>query len=166
MSTPSPRIPPCAPEKLTITSGAVREGEPLHKAQAFTGAGGGNISPDLAWTSGPAGTAAYAVTCFDPDAPTGAGWWHWVLVNIPPSVTALAAGEVPSGALVARNDYGTPGYGGACPPEGDGPHRYAFTVYALREAVPEGAVATPTMAAFHLHALKIAEGTVTGTYER
>lgn len=162
------RVPDPAPVKLDVTSDALTEGGTLAQAQVLgnRGGGGGNVSPDLAWGAGPQGTACYAVTCYDPDAPTGSGFWHWTLVNIPASVTALKAGEVPAGAVAARNDYGFSGYGGACPPVGDGPHRYVFTVYALKEplAINEG---TPSATAgFNIHAGKLAEGSITVTYAR
>lgn len=115
-------------------------GDRVAPAQVYSkfGCGGGNISPALSWTPGPKGTKSYAVTVFDPDAPTGRGWWHWVLVNIPPDVTHLDAGagtpdagKIPAGSKQVKNDFGTLGYGGPCPPPGDIPHRYIFTVYAL-----------------------------------
>lgn len=165
-NSPSPRVPSPAPIVLKVTSKALTNGAPMRSPQVFTGAGGGNISPDLAWEAGPVGTKCYAVTCFDPDAPTGSGWWHWVLVNIPHDVLRLEAGQVPKSALPAPSDYGTLGYGGACPPEGDGAHRYIFTVYALKSFVSEEALATAAMAAFHIHASKLAEGLLTVTYAR
>jgi Raf kinase inhibitor-like YbhB/YbcL family protein len=166
---PVPRIPPCAPARLTIASTALRDGAPVPAAQVFNdwGAEGENIAPDLRWSAGPDGTACYAVTCFDPDAPTGSGFWHWAVLNIPAEVTGLEAGEAaPPGAVVARNDYGFAGYGGPCPPVGDGPHRYIFTVYALRAPgqVPPGC--SGAVAAFTIHALKLAEGSLTATYAR
>ncbi len=123
--------------RLEIPS--VPPGSTLGMAQVYDGASchGGNTSPALQWRGAPAGTRSFAVTIFDPDAPTGHGWWHWVVYDIPAQVGALPehAGDadgrrLPAGAAQARSDFGTTGFGGACPPPG-APHRYVFTVYAL-----------------------------------
>ncbi len=102
------------------------------------GCNGTNVSPQLSWTSAPTGTKSFAVTMYDADAPTGSGFWHWVIVNIPASISELKAGAgdvktklAPLGSLQSINDTGAPGYQGPCPPEGDAPHRYLITVYAL-----------------------------------
>src|SRR5574340_123730 len=102
------------------------------------GCNGQNVSPELTWKDVPAGTKSFAVTVFDPDAPTGSGWWHWVVYNIPANVTSLPAGagadggkSLPEGAEMGRTDFGSKAYGGACPPPGK-PHRYVFTVHALK----------------------------------
>ncbi len=114
----------------------------LTKKQEFTGFGcsGQNISPQLYWENAPAGTKSFAVTVYDPDAPTGSGWWHWVILNIPANVNELksnagdpTSGIAPKGTIQTRNDYGTPDFGGACPPKGHGVHKYEFTVYALKK---------------------------------
>lgn len=97
---------------------------------AEPGAGGQNLSPDLSWSGAPDGTLSYAVTCFDPDAPTGSGWWHWVVTDIPADVTSLTEGApLPAGARSWTNDYGYPGWGGPWPPPGPA-HHYVFTVHA------------------------------------
>lgn len=123
-----------------VAGGALRAGDPLPRAQVYRGDGceGGNRSPALQWSGAPAGTRSYAVTMFDPDAPTGHGWWHWLAYDLPADTQSLPedAGRpdgnaLPSGARQARNDFGSVGYGGACPPAGDAPHRYVITVYAL-----------------------------------
>jgi len=113
-------------------------GGQLSKTQEFNGFGcsGQNISPQLSWSKAPKGTKSFAISIFDPDAPTGSGWWHWQVVNIPAAVNGIstdasAKHTLPKGALEITNDYGTAGFGGACPPKGDKPHRYIFTVYAL-----------------------------------
>jgi len=125
---------------LKLISNSFKDGDYLkadHILSADYGFGcaGGNRSPHLAWSGAPAGTKSFALTCFDPDAPTGSGFWHWVVVNIPASVSELPLGagsadgkHLPAGALQTRTDYGTACYGGPCPPEGDHPHRYLFTL--------------------------------------
>src|SRR5215211_2435737 len=100
------------------------------------GCSGANHSPALSWSGAPAGTKSFAVTAYDPDAPTGSGWWHWVMYNIPASATGLAAGagngrNAPSGSQQGMTDFGTKGYGGPCPPVGSKPHHYQFKVFAL-----------------------------------
>jgi hypothetical protein len=136
-------------------------------------AGGQNISPALEWTSPPTGTRGYAVTCYDPDAPTGSGWWHWQIFDIPPTATGLARGAGnpqgtrPADAMQSRNDYGEAAYGGPAPPPGDKPHRYVFTVFALKVGkleVPRNA--SCAMVGFMLNANKIDTASFTATYGR
>jgi Raf kinase inhibitor-like YbhB/YbcL family protein len=127
---------------FTITSNSFKDGDYLAKAHILSaefgfGSDGDNKSPHLAWSGAPAGTKSFAITCFDPDAPTGSGFWHWLVVNIPPNVSELAldagnpkAPKLPAGALQTRTDFGAPGYGGPAPPPGH-PHRYLFTVFAV-----------------------------------
>ena len=107
----------------------------LSLKQVYSGFGckGENISPELEWKNSPAGTKSFAVTVYDPDAPTGSGWWHWLVFDIPANVHRIASGaaDLPAGSIQSMTDFGKSGYGGACPPEGDRPHRYVFTVYAL-----------------------------------
>jgi len=122
-----------------LYSDDLKEGDFLPPAQVFNGFGhsGGNVSPHLAWADPPAGTRSFVVTLYDPDAPTGSGWWHWVVANIPGSCRSLPRGSgsgqggLPAGAVQARNDYGSSNFGGAGPPPGP-PHRYIFTVNALK----------------------------------
>jgi Raf kinase inhibitor-like YbhB/YbcL family protein len=137
------------------------------------GCAGGNQSPHLIWTDPPEGTESFAITCFDPDAPTGSGFWHWVAVNIPKDVRELdlgagsAGGSMPAGALQTRTDFGASGYGGPCPPEGDHAHRYFFTVYAVSQ--PELPVAAETPGAvvgFMLNFNTVAKAAIMGLYKR
>jgi Raf kinase inhibitor-like YbhB/YbcL family protein len=145
--------------------------------QVFNGFGctGKNISPQLSWENAPEGTRSFAITMYDPDAPTGSGWWHWVVVDLPKDVTSLPAnagspdpqGMIPQRARQLRTDYGKPGYGGPCPPEGDRPHRYIITVYALpmeKLDVPDDA--SPAMAGFNLNAAALAKASLMFYYGR
>jgi hypothetical protein len=143
-------------------------------AHVFNGMGctGQNISPALNWSNPPAGTKSFAVTAYDPDAPTGSGWWHWVMYNIPASASGLAAGagnnrNAPSGSQQGMTDFGTKGYGGPCPPAGDKPHHYHFTVFALKvDKLDVPGNATSAMIGYNLNANKIATARVTGLYAR
>ena len=138
-----------------------------------SGCSGGNHSPALAWSDPPAGTKSFAVTVFDPDAPTGRGWWHWVVYDIPASLRALqqdaGAGSgqnLPQGARQTANDFGGPGYGGPCPPPGS-PHRYVFTVYALDAPSLGLASGTePAKVAIGLKPHALAEASFTVSYGR
>jgi Raf kinase inhibitor-like YbhB/YbcL family protein len=135
------------------------------------GCTGGNVSPQLSWTGARAGTKSFALTVFDPDAPTGSGWWHWIVVNIPASASQLPAGasgaKMPAGALETRTDFGKPGYGGPCPPAGDPPHHYVFTLYALKvEKLDLDAQASGAMAGFMIRQNKLASAALTATYAR
>lgn len=136
------------------------------------GCGGGNLSPHLAWSGAPDGTRSFAVTAYDPDAPTGSGFWHWVVVNIPASVTELPlgagspSGKMPEGALQVRTDFGKPGYGGPCPPEGDHPHRYIFTVFAVgTESLPVTADTSAAVVGFQLHFNTLARADLMGLFK-
>ena len=140
---------PAAAFELTSPTLAGHDTIPME--QVFTKCGGSNVSPALAWSDPPAGTKSFAVTLFDPDARKGAGWWHWGVVDIPASVSALPAGAgaeggagLPAGAEQLVTSFGTAAYGGPCPPAGDPPHHYLFTIYALKtasvEAPPDAAV--------------------------
>lgn len=125
---------------FVLTSKDIAQGKSLTIDQVFNGFGctGKNISPALSWANAPEGTKSFAITVYDPDAPTGSGWWHWVAFNIPATVTDLPknAGDIktnlmPESVVQSRTDFGTTGFGGACPPVGDKAHRYQFTVHAL-----------------------------------
>jgi len=143
-----------------LRSDDVADGQMMSQNQVFDGFGmtGRNISPSLSWSGFAAQTKNFAVTLFDPDAPTGSGWWHWVVLGIPVSVTKLEAGAagtggsgLPEGAFHVRNDYMVKDFGGAAPPEGDPPHRYVFAVHALDvESLGVNDEISPAMAGFNL----------------
>ena len=168
--------PVLAGQGFRVTSTDVEQGKTLKSAQVFNGMGctGANTSPALAWTGAPAGTKSFAVTIYDPDAPTGSGWWHWVVYNIPAATTSLATGAgdasknlLPAGAVQGNTDFGAPGYGGACPPPGDKAHHYFITVYALnvdKLDIPAGA--TAAYVGFNLHAHEVGKAVLTALYSR
>ena len=157
---------------LQLTSPDVSEGRPLAAAQVFNGMGctGGNQSPALNWTNLPAGTKSLAVTAYDPDAPTGSGWWHWVVVNLPADTRVLPQGagsgqaELPEEAVQTRTDFGKAGYGGAAPPKGE-THRYIFTVHALDvEKIEVDAEASGAMVGFNVHFHSLASASITALF--
>jgi Raf kinase inhibitor-like YbhB/YbcL family protein len=153
---------------FTLTSPDVKAGAKIPAKHVFNGMGctGQNVSPALSWSGAPAGTKSFAVTVYDPDAPTGSGWWHWVVYNIPANVTSLAEGAKNVGTE-GNTDMGAKGYGGPCPPPGDAPHRYVFTVYALKtDKIDVPANATAAMVGFNLHANQLAKATLTAKYGR
>lgn len=153
---------------FTVTSTDVTDGQPLDEMFAHPGVGGKNVSPQLAWSGFPAETRGFVVTCFDPDAPTGSGFWHWILVNLNVSVTELERGAdpLPEGAFCVRNDYGEASYGGAAPPTGDRPHRYIFAVHALDvDRLEVGAGATPAYVGFNLAFHTLARATIRPTFQ-
>jgi Raf kinase inhibitor-like YbhB/YbcL family protein len=158
---------------LQLASPDVQEGKPLAAAQVYEGYGcaGGNSSPALEWKNLPAGTRSIAVTVFDPDAPTGRGFWHWLVYDIPPGAAGLPGGAtsatLPRGAVQARNDFGAEEYSGACPPKGDKPHRYVFTVYALKvDHLGAAAGMKPAAIASSLEGQALAKASLTATYQR
>ncbi len=144
--------------------------------QVFKGFGceGQNISPQLSWENPPEGTKSFAVTIHDPDAPTGSGWWHWLVFDIPADVHELksGAGDVskklaPAEAIQSITDFGVAGYGGPCPPRGDGPHAYVVTVYALKkEKLGLDEKANPALVGFYLNANTLARASIIFYYER
>jgi Raf kinase inhibitor-like YbhB/YbcL family protein len=142
--------------------------------QAHSSAGGGDVSPQLAWSGFPAETQSFSVICYDPDAPTLSGFWHWVLLDLPAGTTELPAGAasgdlsgLPKGAFHLRNDWGTKNYGGCAPPEGDRAHRYYFIVFALD--VPSLGLnedASPAVSGFMQTFHTLARAVIVGTYQR
>ncbi len=156
-------------DTFSLESPDIHANQLMAKAQEYQGFGcdGGNLSPALQWHNPPAGTRSFAVTVYDPDAPTGSGWWHWVVFNIPADVSGLTrgagnptSGAAPAGAVQSRTDYGSYGFGGACPPVGDTPHRYQFKVYALDIAkleLPPDSSAALVGFMLHSHQLGVAE---------
>ena len=154
---------------FTVTSDDVTDGQPLKDAQV---AAQGNTSPQLSWSGAPEGTKSFTVTCFDPDAPTPSGFWHWVLVDLPADVTSLDTGagaegaDLPGQAFMVKNDGGQHGFMGAAPPEGDQVHRYFFVVHAVTEeslGVDENA--SPAVVSFNLAFKTAGRAIVTGTYQ-
>jgi len=162
---PYPLLPAVA--SFTVTSDDVADGRPLKDDQV---AEFGNTSPQLSWSGAPEGTKGFVVTCFDPDAPTPSGFWHWVLVNLPASVTSLpagaAAGDLPGEAFHVRNDAGVAGFMGAAPPAGDQVHRYYFVVHAIdTETLDVTPDSSPAMVSFALAFATLGRAIVHGTYQ-
>lgn len=149
---------------FTLTSTGFADGGALPDAQVQAK---GNRSPQLSWSGAPEGTRSFAITCFDPDAPTGSGFWHWTVANIPADVTELAEGAaVPPDAVEGRTDFGTPGFGGAAPPPGHGPHRYIFTVFAVdTEKLDVTQENSGAVFGFNLHFHTLARASIMGVYE-
>jgi Raf kinase inhibitor-like YbhB/YbcL family protein len=161
--------------KFTLTSADIANGGRIAEAQVYNefGCKGGNVSPALAWSGSPADTKSFALLVHDPDAPTGSGWWHWVVYNLPAGTTSLPAGAgdprknlMPAGAVQGRTDYGSVGYGGPCPPPGK-PHHYHFQLYALKVAkldLPAGASAA--LVGFNVRSQALAQAELVGLYGR
>ena len=155
-------------ESFKVSSDDVEDGEPLKDDQV---AEHGDTSPQLSWSDAPEGTKSFVVTCFDPDAPTPSGFWHWVLVDLPASVTSLETGagaedgELPEGAFMCRNDMGSKAFTGAAPPEGDQTHRYFFVVHAVgEEQLGVDSDASPAVVSFNLAFKTLGRAMITGTY--
>lgn len=162
--------------EFRLTSPQLRPGEQIAEVHVFNGFGcsGGNVSPALAWENPPAGTRSFALMVHDPDAPTGSGWWHWVVWNIPAGTTSLPADagnpgarSLPPGAVQGRTDFGAPGYGGPCPPPGAKPHRYYFRLHALGvDKLELPADATAAFVGFNVNANTLAVAELMGVYAR
>ncbi len=159
-----------------LVSPTVKHNSMIGKEHVFNGFGctGDNVSPELHWSNAPKDTKSFAVTVYDPDAPTGSGWWHWLIFNIPPSVTSLPASAgkadgtgAPQGSIQSMTDFGQPGFGGPCPPQGDKPHRYIFTVFALKvDQLPLKPEASGAMVGYYLNQNALAKASFTGMYGR
>jgi Raf kinase inhibitor-like YbhB/YbcL family protein len=154
---------------FTVTSADVSDGQPLKDAQV---AEHGNTSPQLSWSAAPEGTKSFTVTCYDPDAPTPSGFWHWVLVDLPADVTSLEAGAgaagatLPGNAFMCRNDGSEHGFMGAAPPPGDQVHRYFFVVHAVgEESLGVDADASAAVVSFNLAFKTLGRAIVMGTYQ-
>jgi Raf kinase inhibitor-like YbhB/YbcL family protein len=162
-----PQVP-----SFTVTSSDVADGEvlPMPHVSGVMGAGGDDRSPQLSWSGFPEGTKSFVVTVFDPDAPTGSGFWHWVLVDIPADVTELPAGAgsgegLPPGAFHVRNDAGLKEYTGPFPPPGHGPHRYAIAVHALDvDSLGVDDSASPAVVGFNLWQHTLGRAVIVPTY--
>lgn len=156
-----------------LTSQDITDGAPLDLRHVHVSAGGGDRSPQLVWRGYPGATRSFAVSCFDPDAPTLSGWWHWYVVNLPVQITRLESGAgaedesgLPQGAVQLRNDYGRSGFGGAAPPAGDPAHRYFFVVHALDvDRLHLGPQTTPAMASFFVTSHTLARAAIVATYQ-
>ncbi len=167
--TPDPYdLLPAAPS-FTLTSEDVTDGQPLKDDQVNEF---GDTSPQLSWSGAPEDTRSFTVTCFDPDAPTPSGFWHWVLVDLPADCTSLAAGagaegaDLPGNAFMCRNDGGAKAFMGAAPPEGDQVHRYYFVVHAVKEdALGVDSDASPAVVSFNLAFKTAGRAIIHGTYQ-
>jgi Raf kinase inhibitor-like YbhB/YbcL family protein len=167
----SPDPYPLLPEvsSFAVTSADVTDGQPLKDDQV---AAEGNTSPQLSWSGAPEGAQSYTVTCFDPDAPTPSGFWHWVLVDLPADVTSLDAGAgaegatLPGDAFMCRNDGGAKAFMGAAPPQGDQVHRYFFVVHAVKEpSLGVDSDASPAVVSFNLAFKTLGRAIIHGTYQ-
>jgi len=161
---------------FALSSKDIKAGEYMPKAQEFNGFGctGDDASPQLSWANAPEGTKSFAITAYDPDAPTGSGWWHWQLINIPADVSMLKTdagsakkAKAPKGSMHIENDYGVAAFGGACPPVGHGVHHYQFTVYALGvEKLELPANASGALAGYMIKANALDSASLEALYRR
>ncbi|BCQ33965.1 kinase inhibitor [Erwinia rhapontici] len=157
---------------MKLSSQNFNDGDKLPERQVLNAMGyqGDNLSPHLAWDDVPAGTKSFVVTCYDPDAPTGSGWWHWVVANLPADTRELPEGagsgkvDLPTGSVQTRTDFGSAGYGGAAPPKGES-HRYIFTVHAIDVEVLEvDENASGALVGFNVHFHSLGSASITAMY--
>jgi len=163
-----------AQNTFTLSSSSI--GGQTTAVQEFNGFGctGKNQSPQLSWANAPEGTKSFAVTMYDPDAPTGSGWWHWVVFDIPSNVNELVenAGNLdaklaPEGAVQSITNYGAAGYGGPCPPPGHGYHQYVITVYALKtDKLGLDANTNAAVVGYYLWQNTLAKASIVAYYQR
>lgn len=154
---------------FVLTSPNFKDGDVLKSDHIFNGFGcsGKNIAPILLWDNAPIETKYFALTVYDPDAPTGSGWWHWLVVNIGKEAKSFDATKLPIGSIITQNDYGQTAYGGPCPPVGDKSHRYIFTLYALKDKVSVDNPHVPAaQIGYQINQLKIAQAQIVGYYGR
>ena len=159
---------------LTLLSKSFKDGDYLSDKHCLSsdfgfGCEGNNVSPELHWKYVPNGTKSLALTCYDPDAPTGSGFWHWIVINIPPDTLSIPEGSniIPTGAMETRTDFGKPGYGGPCPPEGNHPHRYIFTLFVLgTESLSVNPDTSAAVVGFMLNFNTIEKATLMGLFKR
>jgi hypothetical protein len=162
--------------QFAVTSPDIKAGGKIADEQVANGFGcaGGNVSPAISWSNAPKGAKSFAVSIYDPDAPTGSGFWHWVAFNIPADTTSLpknagdpTANLVPAGTIQAHNDTGSQGYFGPCPPKGDKPHHYHFNIFALDvEKLGVDGNASAAVVGFYVHSHTLAKATLNGAWGR
>ena len=161
-------------QTFTLTSSTLEGQATQNEEYDGFGCSGKNMSPQLSWKNAPEGTKSFAIMMYDPDAPTGSGFWHWVMFDIPADVNELREGAgsgfikyVPTGAIQSNTDYGKPGYGGPCPPKGDGKHAYIITVYALPvSSLGLNSEINPAIVGFNVNAKALAKASIIAYYER
>ncbi|MBL7985432.1 MAG: YbhB/YbcL family Raf kinase inhibitor-like protein [Flavobacteriales bacterium] len=161
-------------QTFTLSSTSVGGQATMTEVFNSFGCTGQNLSPQLSWSNAPEGTKSYAITIYDKDAPTGSGWWHWVVFDLPAATTALPQGAgdpskalLPAGAVQSRTDFGAPGYGGPCPPVGHGPHQYVVTVHALKtDKLGLDANTSPATVGYYLNGQTLAKASIVFYYER
>jgi Raf kinase inhibitor-like YbhB/YbcL family protein len=160
---------------FSVTSTDLTDGEPQHERHAYDGAADNaeNVSPQLSWSGFPDETKSFVVTCYDPDAPTPSGFWHWILVDLPVTTTSLdrnagaAGASLPGGAFSVRNDWSSKDYGGAYPPDGDRPHRYYYVVHAVDvESLGVDSEASAAVVSFNLAFHTLARAELVATFQR
>ena len=164
---------PCLAADFTVQSTSWQDGQKIKNNYIYDhfGCVGNNTSPEVSWSNAPEGTKSFAITVYDPDAPTGSGWWHWAVFNIPANINEIKEGaspsSLPAGAIESRTDFGKPGYGGPCPPKDDNPHRYILTVYALKtNKLDLNIDISGAMLGYYLNQNVLAKASITAKYGR